>query len=103
MEHDMTEQKREPKDGEWWWVRVSTTQPAALLRFHNTHWRHILFKYSLHDCTPIAPVASYELVRELVEALKEVVEFRNNPNNGTDWVVDEALAKANLAGLDVQS
>ena len=103
----MTEQaKREPKDGELWWIalnhNVEHTVVAEWLGEQNNWFGHFIF--DAESVTPIAPVASHELVRELVEALDKLARLGNGQHYGNsdgNCIAQAILAKAKLAGLDV--
>jgi len=115
----MTEQKREPKDGERWWVKNTLTGGVFMTSYHTSRSDPFVI---------LAPVASHELVQELVEALMPFVKMDEALNEtayafdtwhadavvfsigsqktisvGNLRVARDALAKAKLAGLDVQS
>ena len=97
MAHDMTEHEREPKDGEWWWCQVHNLTELQALQCAGKEPNEDFYNWNVHedfydDVTPIAPVASHELVRELISAVMfpEDVMLRR-----------DVLDKVEKAGLDV--
>jgi len=101
MEHDMTEQKREPKSGEWWWVHHANEVEVGYMR--HAKWM-LCGMTGLADATPIAPVINHELARGLVDAVNAGrIALSNRDRNDLDEAAYKMLrfilAKADLAGL----
>ena len=97
---------REPKDYEIWYVRLPDGSIKPAVAFIPPNPKNTVWYIDGDTCCadPIAPVASHELVAELVEALQDL--FLVDKMFIKDWKEDSplgkaqaVLAKAKLAGL----
>ena len=108
------EQKRKPKDGEWWWCdQLAASAYITLRGTKPVEWCG-LYSQPPWFFRPIAPVISHELARELVEALKSIVSKEMIYIGHGDHTVEQCLThkeaillaeimcgKVRAAGLDV--
>ena len=109
----MTEQKREPKDYEVWYVQLSDGSIEPAVAWVGGKPENMVWYIDGDSCCadPIAPVPSYELMLELVAVAAEhdcrcthdCEEYPYTLPQCPHYRAQAALAKAKLAGLDVQS